>query len=411
MIQTAEKKLVIKAIDQLGRSVTAADVATKTGLPILVATSELNKVASEASGHLEVSTAGDIAYKFNPGFQTSYLAKGVQLQLEKIGSKLFHLGFTILKFSFGIMLIISFALVVVLIIAAMLAGRGDRDGDGGGFDMDFFDFMIFRDLLFWGSYSTYPTYVDYSIPAVSKPRGKGNFLTKCFSFLFGDGDPNAHLDERKWQMVAQVIRNNGGVVIAEQIAPYTGADPKDDDGILPVLVRFNGVPEVTEDGHILYTFPSLQVSATARGISSSLPAYLREFRREFSVYNSEDLTGVYILAGGNVLGGMWLWGQSHRIPILIALHGLINWIFLYGVFFVTVPLVRWLALMQINGGIEKRNAARETNAMYLKNASGDLAKKLSQAAELRQAKAQEPKPDGHVVYTTDKDLLDQQFDN
>ena len=53
------------------------------------------------------------------------------------------------------MLALSFIIVVVLIIAAMFAGKGDRDSDGpGGFDFDFFDFMIFRDLLWWGSYST-----------------------------------------------------------------------------------------------------------------------------------------------------------------------------------------------------------------------------------------------------------------
>ena len=34
MIQTAEKKLVLKAIDELGRSVTVADVATKTGFQL-----------------------------------------------------------------------------------------------------------------------------------------------------------------------------------------------------------------------------------------------------------------------------------------------------------------------------------------------------------------------------------------
>ena len=48
---------------------------------------------------------------------------------------------------------------------------------------------------------------------------------------------------------------------AEQLAPYTGADPTNEDGALPALVRFNGTPEVTDDGHILYTFPALQVSA------------------------------------------------------------------------------------------------------------------------------------------------------
>jgi hypothetical protein len=411
MIQTQEKKAVIKAIDSLGRSVTAADVASKTGLPILVATSELNKVASETNGHLEVSTAGNIAYKFDSGFQNSYLAKGIQLQFEQIGKKIFDIGYLILKASFGIMLLLSFIIVVVLIIAAMFAGKGDRDSDGpGGFDFDFIDFMIFRDLLWWGSYSTYPTYVDYSAPSVVKPRGKGNFLTKCFSFLFGDGDPNTHLDERKWQMVAQAIRSHGGVITAEQLAPYTGADPTNEDGALPALVRFNGTPEVTDDGNILYTFPSLQVSAAGMNLSGKLPQYLREFRREFSVYNGEELTSVYILAGANVLGAMWLWGQSNVSPTMMPFHGLITWLLLYGVFFVAVPGVRWLVLTTINSKIEARNDKREKNALFLKNASGDLQKKLRQAAQFSASKALEWKPDSHVVYSTDKDLLEQEFD-
>jgi hypothetical protein len=413
MIQTQEKKAVIKAIDQLGRSVTAADVASKTGLPILVATSELNKVAAETNGHLEVSTAGNIAYKFDSGFQNSYLAKGIQLQFEQIGKKIFDIGYLILKASFGIMLLLSFVIVVILIIAAMFAGKGDRDNDsGGGFDFDFIDFMIFRDLLWWGSFSTYPTYVDYSAPSVVKPRGKGNFLTKCFSFLFGDGDPNTHLEERKWQMVAQAIRNHGGVMTAEQLAPYTGADPTNEDGALPALVRFNGTPEVTEDGHILYTFPSLQVSAAGMNMSGKLPPYLREFRREFSVYNGEELTSVYILAGANVLGAMWLWGQSNlpQNTGLAELHGLISCLLMYGVFFVAVPAVRWFVLTTINSKIEARNDKREKNALFLKNASGDLQKKISQAAQFSANKRLEWKPDSHVVYSTDKDLLEQEFD-
>jgi len=36
-----------------------------------------------------------------------------------------------------------------------------------------------------------------------------NFFEAIFSFLFGDGNPNANLEERRWQQIATVIRNNG----------------------------------------------------------------------------------------------------------------------------------------------------------------------------------------------------------
>jgi hypothetical protein len=67
-----------------------------------------------------------------------------------------------------------------------------------------------------------------------------NFLESIFSFLFGDGDPNADLEERRWQTIGTVIRNQGGAVAAEQIAPYLddvgeGWAQEDEDYMLPVL--------------------------------------------------------------------------------------------------------------------------------------------------------------------------------
>jgi hypothetical protein len=409
MLKTEEKKLVLKAIDDLGRRVTVADVAAKTGLPILVANAELNKVAAEAQGHLQVSTKGDIAYEFTPGFQNAYLATGMKKTLQDVGKKIFDVGFAILRASFGIMLVVSFILVILLVIIALLAMNNGKDGDrdGGGMGFDFFDFMIFRDLMFWGSTSYYPPYVDYNSPSSARPA-KSNFLHNCFSFLFGDGDPNAHLDERQWQLVAQVIRKFHGVVTAEQIAPYTGADPTNEDGILPVLVRFNGVPEVTDNGHILYTFPSLQVSASRLEIATT-PAFLREFPRQFTNASSDELIPVYILAGVNFLGSWWLLSQSGRIPILIQLHALVVALVIYGTFFVGVPTVRFLCLQIINQRIEARNEKKKEAASIVNNPSKELQVKLIEAKTHQIKQTQVAKSDS--VYTTEKDLLDQEFDS
>ena len=80
-------------------------------------------------------------------------------------------------------------------------------------------------------------------------------------------------------MIAQVIRQNGGAVVAEQLAPYldvpapsnpagyaiSGSGPLttvvDESYVLPVLTRLNGQPEVTPDGNIVYVFPDLMTSA------------------------------------------------------------------------------------------------------------------------------------------------------
>jgi hypothetical protein len=404
-MHTQEKQRVIKAINELGRKVSVADVATKTGLPLVVATSQLNEVAADTNGHLQVSTAGDIAYRFDFGFQNAYLAKGIQRFLQNFADGLFRAGFFLVRISFGIMLILSLVvLAVVFFILLQTLSRGrDRDNDGFGFDFNFnfFDYLILRDLLWWNySYSNYQGGRRQSAP-------QGNFLYNCFSFLFGDGNPNVGLMEERWQLIAKMIRENGGVVTADQLAPYTDADPANEDGVLPVLVRFDGRPEVTDTGNIVYLFPSLQVSA-GKNEDSKVPIILREVRWAFSNVPAGGLTLVVLLAAINFLGSWWLFIQAIRMPFLLSLTPLLLILVIYGSLFVLVPFGRWLAIGYLNGRIDSRNKRRQELAMRMKNAEGDLAKKLSEANQFKTKVKQIDSSD--VVYTTDKDLLEQEID-
>ena len=45
-----------------------------------------------------------------------------------------------------------------------------------------------------------------------------------FSFVFGDGDPNVAIRAARLCAMAEVIRANGGAVVAENLAPFL--DPK-----------------------------------------------------------------------------------------------------------------------------------------------------------------------------------------
>jgi len=409
----SEKDQVIQAINSLGRRVTVADVATKTGLPLLVVNKELNQVALEASGQLEVATTGDIAYKFAPGFQSAYLAKGLKRVLQDFGQKAFQIGFFILRISFGVMLILSLLTVVLLVFAVIFysatrGGNNDSDGDTG-FSFDFFDFMIFRDLLWW-NYDPYGSatrvgydkrYDDY-LQGRSAKR-EGNFFVNTFSFLFGDGDPNSNLEEKRWHLVAASISAHDNAITAEQLAPYTGQDAKDDNGVLPVLVRFDGKPEVSENGNIIYLFPSL--SATAQlNRGETLPTYLEEKPWVFSAASNEELLPVILLAIVNFFGSLWLF--SVHTPLTNALAPLILVLVVYGSLFITIPLVRFGVITMLNKGIEKRNAERADFAMQLRNPTAKLATKLKEAQGL----AKKSKMIASIVYTTERDVLEQEFD-
>ena len=58
------KETVLQAIKRLGHKVSAADIAASTGLPLSAARLTLNQIALDTSAVLDVTSAGDISYKF-----------------------------------------------------------------------------------------------------------------------------------------------------------------------------------------------------------------------------------------------------------------------------------------------------------------------------------------------------------
>jgi hypothetical protein len=105
---------------------------------------------------------------------------------------------------------------------------------------------------------------------------KMGFLESVFSYIFGDGNPNAGLEEKRLSLAAQLIRQNNGAVTAEQLAPYCDVPLEESIGnyvdesfVLPIVSQLDGQPKVTEDGDIVYVFEDLQVSASSS--SSSRP--------------------------------------------------------------------------------------------------------------------------------------------
>ncbi len=403
-----EKQIVIKAINDLGRRVSAADVATKTGLPVALVTSTLNQVAAETNGRLQVSGIGDIAYQFPIGYQTTYLTKGMERLIEQFAKQAFQIGFFLLRISFGIMLILSLVIIVLIFVLIVFAASRNRNDDDFNFNFDFFDWMILRELIFWNFNYPVITYDGYGTPVKRVPE-KSNFLYNCFSFLFGDGDPNANIEERRWQTIAQLIRQHNGAITIDQLSPYIGSNPNNEDAILPVLVRFDGTPAVSDTGNIVYLFPSLQ--ATAAISLQNKPGthlnYLNEFPWQFSQLEIESMAWVILLAGANFFGSWWLYLQAIKIPTLTTLAPLLLILVIYGTLFVTIPLIRFLVIQILNVRIEASNKLKEEYASKLIHPDQKLRTKLSEARQMSLT-GRQIKSDG-LVYDTQKEVLEQEF--
>lgn len=425
-----EQRLIVQAIKDLGRYVTAGDIATKTGLPILTVNRDLNIVAADCLASLEVSSQGQLFYRFGPLFESAYLKKGLSRFLSGTGKSLFDVAFFLLRVSFGVTLIASLATVAVLIVVAVMSivQKSSNSGNGTGTanaDLGlewltdagrFFCFsVVYRPTeattgsapgkpLISSEESDYIAYTQgrYVPPGTEEVKQQG-FVLNCFSYLFGDGNPNARFEEKRWQSIASLIRRSNGAVIAEQLACFTDANRRLEEATLPVLVRFDGQPSVTDRGNIVYCFPALQITSAVDATKPE-PPYLEETRWTFSNQPAEAFIAVGLLAFTNFVGCMWLLRHASSITALHRFNVLIDWLSVYALFFLVFPLLRYMVLIVLNFFIDYRNAKRLASYRRLQQATA----KLNDAQAF--AIARTTPLNSKVVYSTDKDLLEQQFD-
>ncbi|MBY0356827.1 MAG: hypothetical protein K2W82_02395 [Candidatus Obscuribacterales bacterium] len=415
-ITLSAKVKILQAIKQLGRKVSAADVAAAAALPLAQTRIELNKVAFETLGKLEVSKSGEILYSFPSDFEAVYNASGVRKFLQMILAKVSAALFYCLRISFGILLIASFITISLVFIVALVfiifgigASEG-ADGDMDGFELDA-DFFDWQELLIFFSWSVFTggetqaeRPVEYLGMQVEQPNQ--GFFSNCFSFLFGDGDPNKKTSDLQWQNIAQLIRLCNGVVTAEQLAPYLLSAKMNDHAVFPVLVRFEGIPEVTDGGRIVYTFPSLQITAADYSRLIKLPENLQEEFWKFSKLPLERLQWVFFFAGANLCGAYALWKHIDWFQPLMPYAEQVKLGLIYAIFFMGFPILRQIVNNMRNVFIDARNRIRAKRAEELMNAENQKA--IVEAQEYAQKLTVLTKE--QVAYSTDKDLLEQELD-
>jgi hypothetical protein len=395
-----EKKRVIDAIAKLGGRVTAADVTLETGLAPNIVTLNLNTIAWETGGRLEVSGKGDIAYSFSPDITSKYLVRGLRLFLQNALKRTFQIAYLVVRMSFGAGLLLSMGVFLLIMMPVLLA----------------IIFIAEYQVLTEGFGPTAASLKRNHRPKRKKVNrkeiiaGQANyfklFCVKCFSQLFGEGNPNKNIDEMKWQLIARLIEDRGYALICEQMSPYTGSDPDDESGALPVLVRFNGTPEVTDSGNIVYVFPSLQ-AVIADDDQHDLPDFLEEAEWVESRFSNKEREPVGQLGLINLVGSwaLWLWNRSSdgwHIPIVFDV------ICVYGNAFLAVMIVRYFINDKLNKRISLRNEQRRAYAKRLSRPTDELRSKLHEASQFKLSKTHIESND--IVYATDKAVLDQPDD-
>lgn len=416
-----EKQRAIKAIKQKLR-ITPAELASTSELSINKSSYWLNKIAGETGAKLEVANDGTIFYQFAPGFTNVYRKRGMLKAALLLGAFLFNLLYWVVRVSFGVALVLSVMIIVVIFVAlitlAIAAIFGDSGGDAGGVDLGggFFDLSYLVDIFDW-NYSPSHSHYSNSLPSARRDqyadyveaRPRGNFFLETFSFLFGDGKPNSNLQEIRWQKIAKVIKENGGVVSAEQLAPYLDGDMSDSGMIMNALAQFNGHPQVTESGFIVYVFPDF-LSAVEELVLPRPEPYLEEAEWRFSNFSVDSQIFVLILAVLNFLGSWWLFKHIATINLLSHIAGLIDVLLTYSIVLLVIPAVRAIVLAILNSRIDMRNQKRKAAFEQVNKPMGEVLKELHEAREIRGQLLEGLHSDKRIVYSSDKELLEQEFE-
>ncbi|WP_338430284.1 hypothetical protein [Synechococcus elongatus] len=401
---------LVQAIEHLGYRVTVGDVAAQAGMRVALVEHQLLQLAAASQASLQVSDRGDLVFQFPHNLQQRLRRQSWQQQLQLLGQQLWRILFYLIRISFGLGLLLSIGLFIVAIIAILLALSDSDISVGGGGDAGSSDVGSTGDS--WGG--DWWLWLTFDGPSGSQTEPHSlSFLEAIFSFLFGDGDPNRDREQQRWQLMGACIRRQQGAVIAEQLQPYLDRplDSSESD-LLPVLVRFDGHPRVSDSGQLVYQFPALQVTAAESDGRSRVVRSLQERLWSFSQASRGQIIGVIALGGVNLLlaalfGGLLLLPSVASLGGVVALvAGLYDFLLIYAIGFLAVPAVRWFWIQRQNQAIRCRNRDRQRWADSLRKPSAALRKKLEQLAPWQtQAKIEAD----NLIYSSDRDLLEQEL--
>ncbi len=511
-LQSKERVKVIEAINSLNLKVVPEEIAVAKSLPLSVVSQELNAIASETGGNLRVSETGKIEYLFKPSFEDDFVKnafKNTGQAIWNIFSNIFMsiarmihlLSMTAFRVSIGLILILSVVIIIALIILAVFRAfsSSDSDSDLGGaaegigyavmgvlrvvrwfvfdwiFDWWYWDRYYlgpYRHIMGSTSYGRYrnerlfgesdfvnPFFSDPNknipTPQLDKWRKKEeepdvdvDFLTICYQLVFGGINPNLNLEEKYWKSIGLTIANNKGVVVAEQLAPFTGKDEENEDWMLPILARFEGYPEVSESGNIIYVFPSfrpervafpelsvktqdesVESASTQEQLQSLLqnsrkrqlshktneikkveaPKYLKEEIIPFVDFPASKLAPAVALGFVSLLGSIYLAFEMNALHLTLFAP-VILFLVIYSIFFLGTPLVRHSFLAKKNEEIEARNNLRFDLSAKVEMPKGALQDKLLEASQVRANIPLSSSNANEVVYTTEKEVLEQDFE-
>eukprot|EP00629_Pelagomonadales_sp_RCC1024_P003073 CAMPEP_0119268064 /NCGR_PEP_ID=MMETSP1329-20130426/5969_1 /TAXON_ID=114041 /ORGANISM="Genus nov. species nov., Strain RCC1024" /LENGTH=478 /DNA_ID=CAMNT_0007268015 /DNA_START=204 /DNA_END=1640 /DNA_ORIENTATION=+ len=428
----ADRERLVQTVERLGGKVTAGDVAGEGAASLVSAERELLALAARLGDRASLAVADDGRLVFDFPRKTANAlaaADGREKWLqrwEKAKPGVYTAG----RIAFGVSLFASLAVgaTILSVLSAAAEGEQGQQRQSRGRSTSF--------VSPYGLFGPSPFDVFYYRPYYgARYRGRDarggdemNFLEAVYSYVFGDGDPNADVDRRALQAAAAIVRENDGAVVAEQLAPVLALPPPpgaledatvvDEAFVLPIVAELDGRPTVDPDtGAIVYVFEELMASGRGRvedvrGGGRGAGA-LEEAPVPFSRASGGQLAAAGLLGVANlgVAAAAAFYTTIGLTPAVLAnlgpagvaaLRATAGPLLAYALAFNALPLARSSGAKRATAEAEGRNRARAAWADAVRKPAGGLRAKLSAARRF----APKLLGRGATVYSTDMEASD-----
>lgn len=258
---------------------TKADAITVSGLPSYVVDESLERLLKTYKSRLEVTEDGELLYTFDPGLvrrDEPTLAE----KLRTVARALTRAGVWAFKAWITITLIVYVVGFALLMLAMMFGGGDRRRDDDRGFGGGGLGWLWWFIMPNWmsGGYGGYGQRYDAWGRPIEAPRPrellegpKKKFIYSVFDFVFGPArpEPDKLADER--EILGYLRAHDGRITATDLVGMFGWSYHKAEEEVTRLLVDYDGDPEVTDDGVIIYQFPKLLKSANETALSPSKP--------------------------------------------------------------------------------------------------------------------------------------------
>lgn len=288
MEPSAAAAVLEKHLDPRGRS-TIADAAEKSGLALRDADAGLHALVAKYRGHLSVTEEGELLFSFPTGFTQPWVVRGAFTRFfGAIGRGLMGVARFIVR-AWIMIVLVGYALIFLAIIFGLASSKGERDR-GGGLGAVGLLFRVIFDAFFWMWHPFSPFYVAPSVGYGYQQRGfrqeqpKEPFYQRVDRFFFGPPKPPVDPLENERKIVERIRKTKGRIGVSD-VMRATGMPRDEADALMSkLMLDYDGTVDVTEEGAIVYSFPSLRKTARgadaahnqARDVASRTPIQAKE---------------------------------------------------------------------------------------------------------------------------------------